>query len=447
MEISGEERNSLIIAIASLSSPSLELIRELEDMIMESSETTNLLLAYGALVANVAPDIELEMVSFLMDRIPEDITFNNLEVLIHLINALGNTKSELAVEYIIQYTDHDDEAVRLSAVTALRFFTGMSIVQEQLFNVLLQNPSESLVSVLIGALSEGVEISREMTINEDFIALLTNFTISFNNHDLHIELIRFFKRIGTAETLVLAHILEMNTYDSRQRRATSSWNSTYSPYSLIASLSSRLSDYHNFTTHRAYLNEYKIGKTTGTYKLYLQAVVGLFAGVNESNSDFKIFGKAVLRGYVLNRRRDVIKVEGSFKKQNEQYNGKLYVRIGNMVLYDYDHSGSRSSRSVSLSFSQSYQISPIRKTLFSFTYPIVIYIVTLDLDISVHIGLSGSVDVSVEPRGIGAHGTLSIGPTATASAEARVSLNFLWVCSLEYVLGCNWNNHFTISAH
>ena len=329
----------------------------------------------------------------------------------------------------MQYTDHDDEAVRLTAVTALRFFTGMSIVQEHLFNVLLQNSTESLVSVIIDALSEGVEISREVTINEDFIALLTNLTISFNNRNLHIELIRFFKRIGTAETLALAHTLEMNAYESRQRRATSSWNSTYSPYSLITSLSSRLSDCDNFTTHRAYLNEYNIGKTTGAYKLYLQAVVGLFAGVNESNSDFKIFGMAVLWGYVLNRGRDVIKVEGSFKKQNEQYNGKLYVSIGSMVLYDYDHSGNRSSRSVCLSFSQSYQISPIERTLFSFTYPIVVYIVTLDLDLSVRISLSGSVDVSVEPRGIGAHGALSIGSTTTASAEASVSLNLL-VCSL-----------------
>ena len=98
----------------------------------------------------------------------------------------------------MQYTDHDDDAVRLTAVTALRFFTGISIVQEYLFNVLLQNSMESLVSVIIDALSEGVEISREVTINEDFIALLTNLTISFNNRDLHIELIRFFKRIGTA---------------------------------------------------------------------------------------------------------------------------------------------------------------------------------------------------------------------------------------------------------
>ena len=423
MELSGEERNSLIVAIASLSSPSLELIRELEDMIVESSKTTNLLLVYGALVANAAPDMEYEMVSFLVDQIPED-AINNLEVLIHLIHALGNTKSQLAVQYIIQYTDHDDEAVRLTAVTALRFFTGMSIVQEQLFNVLLQNSTESLVSVLIDALSEGVEISREMTINEDLIALLTNLTISFDNRDLHVDLIRFLKTVGTTETLALAHILEMNTFDSRQRRqatGTSYWPSTYSPYSLISSSSSRLSDYNTFPTNRAYLTEYKIGKTTGTYKLYLQAVAGFFAGVNQ-NYDFKVFGKAVLRGYVFNRVRTIIKVEGSLRKLNGYNRGKLYVSIGNLVLYDFD-------TYVSLSYTKYYSISPIWRTLFSFDHPLIVYGVSLDLDISVRIRLSGSLALSVAPRGIGAHGTLSITSTATASAEASLTLN-LWVCSL-----------------
>ena len=81
-----------MVAIAFLPSPSSELIQTLEHMIVQSDETTPLLLVYGALVANVDPDKELVMVSFLIEQIPKN-TGNSSQVLVHVLHALGNTQS------------------------------------------------------------------------------------------------------------------------------------------------------------------------------------------------------------------------------------------------------------------------------------------------------------------------------------------------------------------
>ena len=104
-----------------------------EDLINESDETTNLILAYGSLVANAGPRQEEKMVAFLTDKIPVD-TSENTVVLIHILHALGNTKSPSALEYILPYNGNED--VRLTSVTALRFFIGLPSVQELFLNIL-----------------------------------------------------------------------------------------------------------------------------------------------------------------------------------------------------------------------------------------------------------------------------------------------------------------------
>jgi hypothetical protein len=100
--ISSKERNTIILAIASLPTPSYQLIQMFEDLINESDETTNLILAYGSLVANAGPRQEEKMVAFLTDKIPVD-TSENTVVLIHILHALGNTKSPSALKYILPY--------------------------------------------------------------------------------------------------------------------------------------------------------------------------------------------------------------------------------------------------------------------------------------------------------------------------------------------------------
>lgn len=239
--ITEAERNSLILAFASVPNPSQEFVQWLEEMVGLGSETTNLILVYGALVGNAAPDMEMGMVTFLTNRIPED-TVNNQEVLIHIIHALGNTKSPQAVQYIIQYMEHGNEDVRLAVITALRFFSHMTSVQQLLLRTLLNDPSEALVSVVIDALSDGHDITGETAINEDLILVLTKLIISFDNRDLQKELIHYLKLVDTAETLTLAHALENNDYKSLQKRDTYYWNSTNPIFDIISSSGSRLSD-------------------------------------------------------------------------------------------------------------------------------------------------------------------------------------------------------------
>ena len=148
----------------SIAHPSLELIEELEDMITESDETSSLLLAYGALVANVGPDKELEMVTFLINRIPKK--GQNTNVLIHVLHALGNTQSLTAVQYILPHTQSSEEAVVLAAVTALRLFTGTPLVQQQFIYTLGNSTySVSLVSAMVDSLRDGYSLNQEMTLN------------------------------------------------------------------------------------------------------------------------------------------------------------------------------------------------------------------------------------------------------------------------------------------
>ena len=386
-------------------------------MITESADATHpLLLAYGALVSNAPPYMELQMVSFLTERLPEDQS-DNRDIIIHLLNALGNTESQLAVEYIIQFVDSDDEDIELTAVIALRIFTNMPMVQDKLLYSMLSNPTEALVSVVIDALSEGLEYDREMMINEDVVAVLMNLTISFGNHDLEMELSLLFRMVGNSDTLALAQILDsklIETSPSHQIRDTNNWPSSDPQYDVIASSSSRANDISTFPKYTSYLVSRQFGKTTDSYQVYLQATAGFFAGVNQ-NIDFKLFEKAVLRGHVFGNNYDAIKVEGSFQKLNGNIDGNLYGRIGTKVLFNPEIPAN-------LSFTWSNSLINYRIKIFSFTYRIVVYGVPVNLGISSYINLEGSMDISVAPRGIGAQATLSFTPDATLIVQGTAAV-------------------------
>ena len=428
-DMSDVERNSLTLAVASIAYPSLELIEELEDMITESDETSSLLLAYGALVANVGPDKELEMVTFLIDRIPKKRL--NSKVLIHVLHALGNTQSLTAVQYILPYTQNSKGAVVLAAVTALRLFTGIPLVQQQFIYTLGNfTYSVSLVSTMVDSLRDGYSLNREMTFNLELIEILVSVTNSLGDTDLQKEVVDFLRSIDNSEILAYADMIntEIEEDSSRGKRSsTSDWNSTSSEYNALIPASERAQDVRDFPNHLGYLWNTYIGQHTGSYRFYLQASAGAFAGF-DNDFNFKVKGKAIVLAHVLGREGLLIDILGSYILQNGEASKKFYAKFGPAIVLDIDES-------LVSSFTQSLPIPSHRRTLFSFSFSFTVWIIPVTLSVGVDTGISGSVQLSASVSGEGApQGTAALVPSAYASVHASVSVSFL--VSFYKEMGC-----------
>ena len=428
--------------------PTDQFIGELETLInLRADPKDPLLLAYGAVAANAAPDMQRKMVSFLTERLPEAEA--DEAALVHLLHSLGNTRSELVIEPVVRFVDHDNEVIQITAITALRFFTGLLSTQQTLVHILMDNATEAVVSAIIDALMEGFEQDGLMQIQEDIIVALMNITLALSNHDLEVELQEYFRMVGTEQTLRLAHILEAqkstftdtDTSPSRYKRSTSYttyWPSSNSDYNVIASQSSRAYDAAQYPQYWSVLWSKKLGKYTGRYQAYIQAAAGIFSGIN-SDPNFKLFGKAVLHGHVLGQTYEAIRIEGQLRSSGRHIYKMLYARIAGRVLADLsewdnwtipDFSIQNSSTQTFLNISRSFSLYSSRLTIFSFSFPIFIFVGSVDLGVSFHMSLNGSTTLSLRPQGIGAHGALSFTPQATATIEGSVSLTLLVWLSL-----------------
>ena len=417
--MSDVERNSLTLAVASIAHPSLELIEELEDMINESDETSSLLLAYGALVANVGPDKELEMVTFLINRIPKKGI--NSEVLIHVLHALGNTQSLIAMQYIIPHTQSREEAVVLAAVTALRLFTAIPLVQQQFIYTLGNfTYSVSLVSAIVDSLRDGYSLNREMTFNPELIKVLIHVSNSLRDTDLQREVVEFFSSVTDSETLAYTDMIN-NEEKSRRKRSltwswTSEWNSTSPEYDIICPASERAQDVRDFPNNRGYLGNIYVGKTSGDRKLYLQGVAGAFAGFDD-NCNLKLKGKAVVLAHAFGHEEELVNALASYTLQNGVGNKRVYIKYGTRIVLDVDEN-------CNTSFSLNYPLPTYRKTLISFSDTFTVWVIPVTLRVNVDVGLEGSLQVSGSVSGA-LQGRAIITHSAYASVDASVVVSVL----------------------
>ena len=128
----------LIVSITMVPNPTDQLVGELETLInLRTDPTDPLLLAYGAVAANAAPDMQRQMISFLTERLPEAEA--DEAALVHLLHSLENTQSELVIEHVVRFVDHDEEMIKITAITVPRFFTGIPYIQDILLCVLLNS--------------------------------------------------------------------------------------------------------------------------------------------------------------------------------------------------------------------------------------------------------------------------------------------------------------------
>ena len=368
--ISSKERNTIILAIASLPTPSYQLIQMLEDLINESEETTNLMLVYGSLVANAGPNQEEKMVAFLTDKIPVDIS-ENAVILIHILHALGNTKSPSALEYILPYVYNGNEDVRLTSVTALRFFSGLPSVQELFLNILQKKVSEPLVEAIIHALHDGYDYTQDFIIDTELIDLLTKVTISLKNKYLETQLYPFLNVVSPTATA------------GRERRDTATWNSPSQDFDIIAPLSERRADINNYPDHYGFLWTKTLGKNTGENQIYVQATGGLFAGANSGNCNFKIMGKAIVRGHVLSQDGEIINIIGRAANENGTVNGKFYVKFIGQVLLDLNPS-----------LPYTWPLPEIKLCLFSISATFIVYGIPVILGFEAFANLGGNMEIS-----------------------------------------------------
>ena len=397
------ERSGLMLAIALLPTPSSRLIQKLEDMIAKSDKTSTLLLAYGSLVANAGPDQELKMVTFLTDRLPEH-TPGNTNVLIHILHALGNTKSPLAIEYIMRYTQSDNQEVRLTVVSSLRFFTGLPAVQQQYLAILREDSTDSLVEAIINALRNGYDYNRDIVLEPELAEYLVKVTLKLENEYLQSELRNLFELMGVSATS-LSDSMEHST--SRHRRNTANWDSTSSSYNIIASASQRAADVRDFPYHRGFLWSYTLGEDTGDYQIYVQAAAGLFAGVNIERCDIKVFGKGIIRAHALGYEAEILNIQGQF--------GRVYVAFVGSVILD-----------VEIPSTYTYELPKYERTLFSVSYTFYVFGVPIVLGLEVSVSISGDLDLGLQ-RGVNnsIEGTGALTPYVAANIEGSAAISVL----------------------
>ena len=354
---------------------------------------------------------------FFTNLIPADMT-GNTNGLIQVLHALGNTKSPLTVEHIVPYMRHEDEEVRLTAVTALRFFTGRLNIQQHLLDI-VDHSSATMVEAVIHALRDGYEEYREMPpLNQELIESLANITIHLGNLYLQEELVYFLRIVGTPSALTLVDLVVSSRGEqARLKRATSVWDTVSSDYDIISPLSERKTDVNNFPSHQSYLWSKAIGKYTGDYRVYVKSAVGLFAGGNKCKCDFKTLGKAVVRGHLLEYEADAVKIILLAVKHDGTIKGKAYVKFAQSVLLDVD-----------LTQSRTYQLPQYKLvTLFpNLSYTFIVYGVPVTLAAGLRVNIGGQVvaRLGVSDTG-GLLGTVTFTPNVTATVDAEASATLL----------------------
>ena len=401
-----------MLAIASLPTPSPQLINRLEEMITQSDETSTLLLVYGSLVANAGPDQELKMVTFLTDHLPED-TPGNTVVLIHILHALGNTRSSLAVKYILPFTQSGNEDVKLTAVGSLRFFIGLPAVQQHLLAILHKDTSYFIVEAIISTLRNGQEHNRDIVVDGELLECLTNVTLRLKNNHLQSQLRRLFKLVGYPDDMIPADSAADGS-DSRHRRAISRWNSHSTDLDIISPESERSADVSNFPVHRGYFWNLVLGKADGEYKIYMQAAAGLFSGANNDTCGLKMMQRAVIRAHVFGYEEDIINIMGKYEDRNGTLNTKVYVKYAGSVVLDVDPS-----------LPYNNQLPKNTLTLLDFSFPFLVFAVPISLGIEASVSLGGDVKASAQRLSDGSIDasstqtptvTLSIGGSASVTA-------------------------------
>ena len=389
--------------------------------------TDSLLLAYGALASKLSPEVQQQAVEFLLDKL--NSVQEDSDSLVHLIHSLGNSASNLTLDPLLDYAASENLEVQLAAIYALRKHTNNIMVQEAFIAILRKpNVQEDQISTITQTLNAGLEHMKlsgnTEHNNPELIAALVSAAMKINSPELHSFIAQYLLNLKTEVGAKYAQVLQSkhteagahgNNTHTRLRRG-SDWDESNSLYDLVASRSSRASDVNTYPYHRAYL----YGKKFGLSDLNVQFAAGGFAGVSPVNANYKMFGRAVAKGYAFGRSKTGLDAQILNEKQNNRVHVKLYASVVGHVLINTDE-----WRDISYCTSRSWPLydSP-RYTLLSFSYSVFIFVGFLRFRVSV------TAEMNVNARaelciGLPADASATLIPSLTLRAEGSASASLL----------------------
>ena len=425
--VNEEEQQSAIMYIAFAENPQPQMVSHLESMIDSNSLSADpLLLAYGALISKASPELQNRMTLFLLKRLPRAET--NSSSLIHLLLSLGNTESPHVTGSIVDYLQHPELDVQLSAIYALRYMTNDSLVQKALTAFLSQpDMSEDHLAVVTQSLLYGIEHAQnnyqEKPFSNELATVLALSAIDMENAELHFAIVDYIKSFDTprskqlVELLKSARVTEFKDLNNGTRftRGTN-WAESNSVYDLVQPLSTRSADVKQYGYRKSYI----WGKKFGVNKGNVQIAAGGFIGVSRAG-DYKLFGGAKAVGHAFGKTKTALDLLVLREKSSRSTRSKLYANIIGKTLINVDVTQESSvcmRHSKPLYSSKSYQ-------LFSLQLSVFIYVGTLKFSLSGYVKLNTDMYVQFcENRG-SITAAAGLTPTITMTLSASGTANIL----------------------
>ena len=406
--------------IAMLANPQPQMVDKLEKLISSDVHSSDpLLLAYGAIIPRASPELHQRMVLFLIDRLPEAET--NITSLIHHLLSLGNSGSPHISNHLIDYLNHPESDVQLTAILAMRFLMREPSIQKSLKDLLAQpDISGDHLTVVAKALVYGCEQAKmkfeEMPYDTDFAEALVTLAVHIPNEELHLALSEYLKSVGTPDSLELLQILKFHrnpdlfdnqTNTTRFRRG-KTWDGNNPDYNIVAPLSQRRKDVKKYQNKLAFI----WGKKFGGKDINAQVGAGGFVGVANSG-DYKVFGNAVAKVNCYDRSLTVLQFLILREKDSDSTLSRFYVVVMGITLKNI-----RVKEDADVCATLEHPLFEGREyTIFKFTYSVFVVVGTLNFNLQATIQFSAGLFVEFCDN----HGSLTAGAGLSPTLTIRVS--------------------------
>ena len=334
-----DELDAIIMYIAMLANPQPQMVNELEKLISSDVHSNDpLLLAYGAIIPKASPKLHQRMILFLINRLPEAET--NTTSLLHHILTLGNSGSPHISSYLIDYLNHPESNVQLTAILAMRFLMREPSILNSLKDLLAKpDVNEDHLTVIVKSLVYGCERAKlnfeETPYSSDFAEALVALAMNIPNEELHSALSEYLNGVNTPESLELLQILKFHrnadffedkSNTTRFRRGTT-WDAQNSDYNIVSPLSVRQNDVRTYQNRLAFI----WGKKFGGEDINAQVGAGGFVGIANSG-DYKLFGNAVAKANCYDRSLTILQFLILREKDSSSTVSQFYaVVMGNTL--------------------------------------------------------------------------------------------------------------------
>ena len=291
-------------------------------------------------------------------------------------------------------------------------------VQEEQIATITQTMNAGLEHIKLSGSANNKHSTPELTV------ALVSAAMEVNNPELHSFVAQYLLNMKTEVGAKYAQALQSkyaeasvhgNNTHTRLRRG-SYWADSNSLYDLVASRSSRVSDMTTYPYHRAYL----WGRKFGISDLNVQFAAGGFAGISRSNANYKMFGRAVAKGYAFGRSATGLDAQILNEKQDNRVHLKLYASVVGHVLVNTDE-----WRTTSYCVSKDWPLyDSSRYTLLSFSTSVFIFVGFLRFNIKV------TAEMNVDARaemciGLPADASATLLPSLALRAEGSASASLI----------------------